>query len=304
MKNKSTLSWRQMEGPSVIFSIAPAGKDLWLIGSDAGLWSFREATDSEDARFESMSDALRAAAITAVAVTPSYPHEPLILVGSIDGIARSVDHGQTWASARLNQPSQVSQVVLSPNFETDGIAFAATLEDGVLRTSDHGRSWASWNFGLLDLETLALAVSPKYGQDENETVLAATGTGIFRSINGGRAWRELPFDEEALPPTGVAISQDVFVVSTESKGLFYSSDSGASWFKHTAFRGGGISALATSVDGSKLIAGAPSAIATSADVGKTWERIGRPPESAVCVALTAAGTILCGTQDEGLWIYP
>jgi photosystem II stability/assembly factor-like uncharacterized protein len=294
-------SWQRVDSPPVVFSLARLGSEGWIIGTNEGLWQYRNG------KCDMLSEALRAAAITAVAAPPTYPRQNLILVGSVDGIARSIDGGQNWISATLTQPSQIAQIVLSPNFESDGIAFAATLEDGVLRTNDYGERWFAWNFGLLDLETLALAVSPNFEQDE--TVFAATGTGVFRSINGGRAWRELAFAgegpevEEALPPTGVAMTRDVVVVSTESKGLYYSRDNGDTWFKRNAFRGGQTNAIATSSNGDKLVLAAPSAIAISEDSGAAWQRIAKPPESAIAVAVDDDGTVLCGTQDDGLWVY-
>lgn len=296
----SNHTWQQVGSPPVIFALARLGSQGWLVGTNEGLWRYH------DGSCEILSEALRAAAITAAAAPPTYPHHNLIMVGSVDGIARSIDGGQTWSSATLSQPSQVSQIVLSPEFESNGIAFAATLEDGVLRTTDYGVRWHSWNFGLLDLETLALAVSPNFAEDE--TVFAATGTGLFRSINGGRAWRELPFAgegpeaEEALPLSGVAMTRDMVAVATESKGVFYSRDGGDTWFKRNAFRGGQTFTLAASGDGTRLLLATPAAIALSADSGATWQRIAKPPDNVIAVAIDDNGTVLCGTQEDGLWV--
>jgi photosystem II stability/assembly factor-like uncharacterized protein len=295
-------TWQKVDSPPVIFSLARLGHFGWLVGTNEGLWHYHTGT------CDVLSQALRVAAITAVAAPPTFPHHNLLMVGSVDGIARSIDGGQAWNSATLTQPSQVSQIALSPQFESDGIAFAATLEDGVLRTTDYGQRWHSWNFGLLDLETLALAVSPNFAEDE--TVFAATGSGLFRSINGGRAWRELPFAgegpeaEEALPLTSVAMTRDMVVVSTESKGLYYSRDGGDTWFKRNAFRGGQTYTLAASSDATKLLLATPSAIALSEDSGANWLRIAKPPDNVIAVAIDDDGsTILCGTQDDGLWVY-
>jgi photosystem II stability/assembly factor-like uncharacterized protein len=294
-------TWHKVDGPVVVFSIARQGKEGWLLGTNEGLWSYRDGVCSI------VSEALRSAAITAVAAAPMFPKHNLILVGSVDGIARSIDGGQTWASAVLPQAAQVSQILLSPDFESDGIAFAASLENGVLRTTDEGQRWHSWNFGLLDLETLALAVSPDFAQDE--LVYVATGTGVFRSINGGRAWRELAFAgegpeaEEALPPTGIAMTRDILAVSSESKGLYYSTDHGDSWLKRNAFRSGQTNTLTSSQDGTKLLLATPSVIGVSDDAGVTWQRIAKPPDDVIAVAIDDDGTVLCGTQEDGLWVY-
>jgi photosystem II stability/assembly factor-like uncharacterized protein len=297
----TNLTWHKVESPAVVFAISRLGAEGWLLATNEGLWRYREG------RCEILNETLRSATITAAAAPSVYPQHPLILIGSVDGIARSTTSGRIWNGAVLTQPSQVSQIVLSPDFESDGIAFAATLEDGVLRTTDEGQHWHSWNFGLLDLETLALAVSPDFATDE--TVYVATGTGIFRSINGGRAWRELayagegPEAEDALPPTGVAMTRDILVVSTENKGLYYSRDRGDTWFKRNAFRSGQTNTLAVSFDGTKLLLAAPSAISISTDSGATWQRIAKPPDNVISIAIDDDGTVLCGTQEDGLWAY-
>lgn len=65
------------------------------------------------------------------------------------------------------------------------------MEDGIFRSANRGERWSPWNFGLLDLNVLALAISPCFESDE--TIFAGTESGIFRSTNGGRAWREADF---------------------------------------------------------------------------------------------------------------
>ena len=293
--------WHKIDGPSVIFSLAWAGSEGMMAGTNEGLWQYRNGS------FTLFSEALRTASITAVAMPANFPRNKLIMVGSVDGIAHTIDDGHTWMTGIMTQVSQVSQILLSPAYDADSIIFAATLEDGVLRTHDGGDHWHNWNFGLLDLETLALAISPAFAQDE--TLYVATGTGIFRSQNGGRAWRELAFAgtgpeaEEALPPTGVAVTSDMVVVSTESKGLYYSRDHGDTWFKRNAFRSGPTNTLATSHDASRLLLATPAAIGISADSGATWQRIARPPENVICLGIDDDGSVLCGTQQDGLWVY-
>jgi photosystem II stability/assembly factor-like uncharacterized protein len=295
------LTWHKVDGPAVIFSLGRLGKEGWLAGTNEGLWRYHDGSLSV------VSEALRAAAITATAAPDNYPHTNLIMVGSVDGIARTIDGGHTWMTGIMTQVSQVSQIVLSPAYDADSIIFATTLEDGVLRTHDGGDHWYNWNFGLLDLETLSIAVSPDFAKDE--TVYVATGTGIFRSLNGGRAWRELAFAgegpeaEEALPPTGIVVTNDMVIVSTESKGLFYSRDRGDTWFKRNAFRSGQTSTIATSQDATKVLLATPAAIAISADSGATWERIAKPPDSVISIGIGDDGAVLCGTQEDGLWVY-
>ena len=168
-----------------------------------------------------------------VAVSPDFERDRLVIAGVPGGVIRSIDEGQSWEPVFLNNPPpHVSNVVISPNFASDGIALIGTIEDGVLRSNDRGRHWTAWNFGLLDFNTLCLAISPNFAEDD--TLFVGTDSGIFRSTNGGRAWREAAFSPDFAPVLSLALSpnyanDDLIFAGTESYGLFCSSDRGESW---------------------------------------------------------------------------
>ena len=120
-----------------------------------------------------------------VVASPAFTADALLLAGTADGLLRSQDAGQTWQLALVG--SRVLSIAFSPAFDQDGLVLVGTEQDGVLRSSDRGRTWTSGNPGLLDLTVLGLACSPAFEVDH--TVFAATSSGLFRSPNGGRAWR-------------------------------------------------------------------------------------------------------------------
>jgi photosystem II stability/assembly factor-like uncharacterized protein len=171
----------------------------------------------------------------------------------------------------------VTGLVVSPNYERDGLLFAATMEDGVLRSPDRGSRWHAWNFGLLDLHVLALAISSGFAQDE--TLFAGTETALYRSTNGGRAWRETGFPSEAAPVLCLALSptypQDgTLFAGTEAAGLYCSRDRGRTWTQL------GADALAGTVNAVLLSAEYPAQphilvldddrLLVSCDAGQTW----------------------------------
>jgi photosystem II stability/assembly factor-like uncharacterized protein len=176
---------------------------------------------------------------TSVVVSPQFEEDHSVFAGVPGGVLRSVDGGQHWTMAALGSPPPiVSALVISPNFIHDGTLLAGSMEDGVFRSPDHGRHWSGWNFGLLDLNVLALAISPGFVDDE--TLFVGTESGIFQSINGGRAWREvdLPVGYEpvislAVAPTyaqgGPLATEGVLFAGTETQGLLRSMDRGATW---------------------------------------------------------------------------
>ncbi len=172
-------------------------------------------------------------ATTAVILSPGFAGDSHVFAGVPGGILRSMDGGQTWQVATLpSPPPLVSSLVISPDFERDGVILAATVEDGVFRSADRGSRWSAWNFGLLDLKVLTLAISPDFAADE--TLFAGTDSGLFRSTNGGRAWREVDLPVGFTPVLSLAFSphyagDGLLFAGTEDYGLFSSADRGRSW---------------------------------------------------------------------------
>ena len=215
-----------------------------------------------------------------VAISPDFEHDPRIFAGLSGGILRSLNGGQAWETIPLPPPPPViSALELSPNFEQDGIVFAATLEDGVLFSADRGHSFGTWNFGLLDLNILCLAISPDFAKDE--TVFAGTQSGVFRSTNGGRAWREvdLPVGYEAV--LSLTLSPDfardgILLAGTETQGLLLSTHAGESWQRLGAdVFTDAIDAIQLASDFStrpEILALHAGTLLHSADRGETWTR--------------------------------
>ncbi|MGD0610251.1 MAG: hypothetical protein ABSB41_01960 [Anaerolineales bacterium] len=173
--------------------------------------------------------------VTSLVISPVFDHDGLVFAGAPGGILRSSLGGKSWKAVLFPPPSPlVSALAISPNFASDETVFAGTMEDGVFISKDAGEKWASWNFGLLDLNVLALAISPNYIFDE--TLFAGTETGLFRSTNGGRAWREveLPFGFDAV--ISLAISPNYtedhcIYIGSEDLGLWESADEGEHWIQ-------------------------------------------------------------------------
>jgi photosystem II stability/assembly factor-like uncharacterized protein len=172
--------------------------------------------------------------ITAVVSSPDYGRERTIFAGGHGAVMRSIDGGDHWRIIALPAPPPplVTTLAISPNYDRDGVLFAGTLEDGVFRSGDRGERWGAWNFGLLDLGALALAISPHFAA--NETLFAGVESGVFRSANGGRAWRETDFPMEYAPVPSLAVTvgadgDDILFAGTEAHGLWLSRSQGKTW---------------------------------------------------------------------------
>jgi photosystem II stability/assembly factor-like uncharacterized protein len=176
-------------------------------------------------------------------VTAVVAQDTTILAGLNGGVLRSVDAGTSWHVVALSAPPPlVSALIMSPNFEDDGTAFAGTAEDGVFITFDHGESWMSWNFGLIDLDIYCLALSPNFAHDM--TLYAGTETGLFCSRNAGKSWHDLPFPMTDAPVLSMAITPAGYIVlGTEDNGLFVSDDNGQTWSSIPTIDSGTIHAI-------------------------------------------------------------
>jgi photosystem II stability/assembly factor-like uncharacterized protein len=214
----------------------------------------------------------------AVALSPAFATDRTLFAGVSGAILRSSDGGSSWYAAALPTPPPfVLSLVTSPNFVRDGVVLAGTMEDGVFRSGDRGVHWAAWNFGFLDLNVLCLAMSPAFAEDE--TVCAGTDSGVFRSTNGGRAWREVDFLTDLAPVLSLALapgdtSHGLLFAGTEDNGLYSSRDQGRSWNRLGEGKiDGAVNVILLSPEFStrpEMLVALADALLVSRDGGQTW----------------------------------
>ncbi len=242
VENDVEYSENETQVQDLVYAIAVsptfAEDAVCFAARQTGLYRSEDAGDSWIPAYDSLG--LEAPLATmAVAVSPSFASDHCAFAGVSGGVMRSVDAGRTWNGVLLPEPPPVvSALAVSPDFDRDSILLAGTLEDGVFRSADRGGRWARWNFGLLDLQVFCMVLSPDFHTDE--TVFVGTESGIFRSTNGGRAWREVDFSPDLAPVLSLAISPGytndgkdggtgVLFAGTETCGLYRSEDRGRTW---------------------------------------------------------------------------
>jgi photosystem II stability/assembly factor-like uncharacterized protein len=253
--------------------------DLLFAARTSGLYLSGDGGQTWESAYKSLNIRQELPTI-AVCLSPDFEHEPHVFAGLSGAVLRSYNGGADWQQSRLpTPPPAVSSLVASPNYPEDGIVFAGTNEDGVLISNDRGRSWVSWNFGLLDLNILCLAISPDFTNDE--TIYAGCESGIFRSTNGGRAWRELTLPVGYDSVLSLAISQEyaqdnILFAGTENKGLLISLDRGKNWQGvDEATSDQPVNSVLLSSSCSKheeILILHGSTLKISKDCGKTWKR--------------------------------
>ena len=309
-QNSSTLK----PPDDYIFQFAAASSQgtesnpIYFAARTSGLFCSRDGGQTWESAYATLN-ANERLPTTSVAIVPNFERERTVFAGLNGAILRSHDGGTNWQPSRLpSPPPAISALAVSPAYAEDGIVFAGTNEDGVLVSNDRGRNWTAWNFGLLDLNILCLGISPDFATDE--TLFAGTESGLFRSTNGGRAWKEvlLPIGFDAILSLAFLpnfAQNGTLFVGTENKGLLLSRDGGKSWQHLTE------TISAAPVNQILLSPFAPSGeifilhggeLQVSKDAGKTWKpwnvrRLGDKIITAALALNIPAGSMLIGFED-------
>jgi photosystem II stability/assembly factor-like uncharacterized protein len=161
----------------------------------------------------------------------ALPRRDVVLAGrsvgfisavSASGVWRSVNRGRTWQiDGQGMSASWAQSIAISP----EGRLWAGTLGNGVWEKA--GSAWVPRGLGGQIVWDLVL--SPGEEQD----LWAATGAGLYHSLDGGQSWERRgphdPANTTVLETRYVALSPSGTVWAASSLGLFVSRDVGRTW---------------------------------------------------------------------------
>jgi photosystem II stability/assembly factor-like uncharacterized protein len=247
-----------------------SGKVTLFVGAaSGGVW---KSTDGATT-FKPVFDDQTVQSIGAIALDPTNPKNVWVGSGESwtrnsvsvgDGIYKSTDAGETWTHAGLPDSERITKIVVDPRAAdtvyacVPGKLWSDSAERGVYKTSDGGNSW----------QLVLKGSNPSTGcggiamDPSNPDVLLAglwdfrrrgwtfrsggsgpaapSGSGLYRSADGGKSWTELTAQiSKALPPKpygriAVAFAPSdaktiyAFIESIDSM-LVISHDGGATW---------------------------------------------------------------------------
>ncbi len=248
----------------------PSGKLTLFVGAaSGGVW---KSTDGATT-FKPVFDEQPVQSIGAIAVDPTHPENVWVGSGETwtrnsvsigNGIYRSTDGGETWTFSGLPESERISRILVDPRASdtvyacVPGKLWSDSADRGLYRTTDGGKSWQLLlKGGNLSTGCGDVAMQPgspgvliaslwdfrRKGwtyRSGGESPKVPSGSGLYRSTDGGSTWKELttgsnrglpakPYGRIALrfapsePKTVYA-----FIESTDS-GLFISHDGGDSW---------------------------------------------------------------------------
>jgi len=153
-------------------------------------------------------DALPAAPVLDILISPGYPADPTVFV-LLDGgrVYRTEDDGLTWTRIQGGLPLHSNLTLslsLSPDFAADRTIYAGGFVgdyqgEGVLRSTDAGDTWEPVWQGLEHLRVYDLRVSPEFATDGRIHAFARyqrivpweAGVSLWESTDRGLAWTQV-----------------------------------------------------------------------------------------------------------------
>ena len=262
----SSLNFRFI-GPDGNRMIAVAGEPgnpnvSYAGAASGGLWK----TDDAGVTWKSVFDDTEDSAIGAIGIAPSSPRQVWVGTGETflirpahavgNGVYKSSDAGKTWKNMGLEKTYRISRVIVHPT-DTNTVYVASMghthgpqQERGVYKTTDGGKTWELVFFVNENTGCSDLSIDPK-----NPEILFAAmwqvdirtwslqsggeGSGIYRSIDGGKTWEPMRNGIESGPAhpvgkTSVDVSytnpKKIYALVEDAEPRLYRSDDGGdSW---------------------------------------------------------------------------
>ncbi len=246
------------------------GKTTIYVGAaSGGVWKSLDGGTT----FKPVFDKSPVQSIGAVTVDPSHPETVWVGTGESwtrnsvsvgDGIYRSGDGGATWANMGLPESERIVRILVHPKSSdvvyacVPGKLWSDSPDRGVYKTLDSGKHWSL----VLKGSNLSTGCSGLSLDEKNPEVLfagmwdfrrkgwtyrsggegpdAPSGSGLFRTADGGKTWTALTAAaNKGLPAgpwgrvevvTAPSNPQVVYaLVESKDSGLYRSDDGGATW---------------------------------------------------------------------------
>jgi photosystem II stability/assembly factor-like uncharacterized protein len=136
-----------------------------------------------------------------------------------------------------------------------------------------------------------------------EEIYAGTGTGIFKTMDGGDSWTPLTVGLPVVQVSDFEYTSNGNVYAATDSGVFITTNSGATWqLRSNGLSDPNVHAVLASPQGS-LFAGTLSGGFRSTDEGVSWTALGGglPSGGIRALAMDSSGHILAGSSSQGLF---
>lgn len=347
----SDMRWRCIGpfrgGRSVAIAGIPSQPNVFYMAAvNGGVWKTTDAGNTWNPIFDDQPSG----SVGAIAIAPADPN--ILYVGSGEGLQRpdlatgdglykSIDAGKTWTHLGLRDAQQITAILVDPKnpeklfVAVQGHPYGPNTERGVFRSTNGGQSFEKILYKDENIGAADLVFDPANSQILYATLWAArvapweirsgesfvvTGSGIYKSTDGGNTWHELtkglPGRDDTVGRIGIAVAPAktnrlyATIEAKKNAGIYRSEDGGESWQlintdRRIGGRGPGAMGIAVAPDNADTIYVANTTTWKSTDAGKTfvgfkgapggddYQRIWINPANPQIIALTAdQGTVI------------
>lgn len=260
----SSLEWSELgpyRGGRAASSTGVQGHPrlAYMGATGGGVWK----TSDGGASWSNISDGFFGGSIGAVSVAPSDPNVLYVGTGETtvrgnvsggDGVWRSVDAGETWTRAGLEDSAHIGRIRIHPTDpDTAWVAALGHLfgpggQRGVYKTTDGGSTWrrvleTAPAVGVADLELdpanprVLFATTWRVQRSPWDLSSGGEGSGLHKSTDGGETWTDLSSAPGLPAPPlgigGVSVGADpkriYLILEAAEGGVFQSNNGGESW---------------------------------------------------------------------------
>jgi photosystem II stability/assembly factor-like uncharacterized protein len=193
---------------------------LFKSTTSGGTWQQKSSIATTTGKASSIADS----GSTVLVMDPSDTRA-LYFASSEGGVYYTYDGAESWREMPALRGTLVNAFAVDPSSKC---VLYATTENKLLKSSDCGRSWAQTYFDNdLKVRVNALAID----HYDSSIVYIGTSRGeIIQSLDSGKSWQTMYRFEDNLRKILIAPADSRMIfVSSDSEGLFRSSDKGVTW---------------------------------------------------------------------------
>ncbi|TMI93191.1 MAG: glycosyl hydrolase, partial [Bacteroidetes bacterium] len=247
---------------SAIEGVNEDGKTIYVGTAGGGIWKTTNAGASFKPIFAKYCQSIGAIAIDQnnpkiiYAGTGESNMRNSVSIGN--GLYKSTDAGENWTKIGLDSTEHISKIIIDPKnsniiyVAAPGPLWSDGTSRGLYKSTDAGKTWSKILYVDEKTGCADIAIDP-----ENTNIIYATtwqfrrqpysfnsggpGSGIHKSVDGGKSWKELtnglpskPFGRVALTLAPSAPKNMLAIVESNNTGLYITSDGGESWKQQSA----------------------------------------------------------------------
>ena len=241
---------------------ASDGKTIYVGSAGGGIWKSTNAGTTFKPIFDKYCQSIGAIAIDQTnpnivfAGTGESNMRNSVSIGN--GLYRSTDAGDNWTKVGLDSTEHIAKIVIDPKnpenvyVAAPGPLWSDSKHRGLFKSSDGGKTWDKILYINEKAGCADVAIDP-----QNPNIIFAstwefrrlpysfnsggTGSGFYKSTDGGKTWKELtnglpkkPFGRIAFALAPSSPQNMLAIVESAATGLYISSDGGETWKKQSA----------------------------------------------------------------------